>query len=208
MEIRIAQIEPAHAAASRTVIARAFADDPLLEWLFPPARWAVDERLDAIAMFYGPTVDAYAVAQTGHVALQGETVVGVGLWGVPGSVPVAGAGGPALLPTGAGVARILLGERAGLLGHGLRSARGAEPVPRTPYLHDLAVSGGLRGRGIGARLVAAGIAEHGADGAWLESTNPRNRTLYERAGFRTVHEGVVGDSGVTMARMVLPPEVG
>ena len=151
MEIRIAQIEPAHAAASRTVIARAFADDPLLEWLFPPARWAVDERLDAIAMFYGPTVDAYAVAQTGHVALQGETVVGVGLWGVPGSVPVAGAGGPALLPTGAGVARILLGERAGLLGHGLRSARGAEPVPRTPYLHDLAVSGGLRGRGIGAR---------------------------------------------------------
>jgi GNAT superfamily N-acetyltransferase len=206
MGIRIVRIAPAHAAQARTVIARAFVEDPLLVWLFPAAERTLEERLDAVALFYGPTVDAYAAAGTGHVALDGETVVGTGLWGLPGGARGgAPGGGAALLPTGAGVARNVLGDRAADLGAGLRAARGDAPVPQLPYLHDLAVSAQLRGQGIGARLVEAGLADFGADGAWLESTNPRNHTLYERTGFRAEHAGEVADSGVTMTRMVLRP---
>lgn len=39
-------------------------------------------------------------------------------------------------------------------------------------------------------------------GAWLETTNPENQRLYERAGFAAVYAGPVGDSGVTMTRMI------
>lgn len=199
MEPTVARIGTEHAAQARTVIARAFAEDPLIQWLFPATEWDAARRLDAIAMFYWPSVEAYAAAGTGHVAIDGRELVGVSLWSVPGLAVISDS---ATLPSDGEVASLLLGARLGDLSAGMRAARGTTDVPGTPYLHDLAVASERQGQGTGTTLVAAGLAEFGGNGAWLESTNGRNHGLYERAGFRVVHSDQLGDSGVTMTRMV------
>jgi GNAT superfamily N-acetyltransferase len=62
------------------------------------------------------------------------------------------------------------------------------------YLPFIGVVPSVRGRGLGAALLQRGLAECDAAGlpAYLESTNPRNRTLYQRHGFEAVGEIRVG----------------
>lgn len=192
------RIDASHVAAARTTITRAFAADPLLEWLFPAEQWEASERLDAIATFYWPSVESYASRSAGHVAVDEGTVVGVAVWSVPGK------SSPGLtLPSASGIARLLLGDKLRALAEGMREARGDSALPSGPYLHDLAVTADRRGEGIGTALIEAGLREFGAEGAWLETTNPNNHGLYERSGFEEVHAGAVGDSGVTMTRMAV-----
>ena len=197
--IEYVPVDAAFAAAARTTIARTFASDPLIEWLFPADQWEDSERLDRIATFYWPSVESYAALGTGHVAVDGDRVVGVALW----SIPQGGSPTPTL-PNASGVARLLLGDRLGELAEGMRVARGDTALPSGPYLHDLAVAADRRGEGIGTALIEAGLREVGRNGAWLETTNPRNQGLYERAGFEEVHAGPIGNSGVTMMRMAVP----
>ncbi|MGO2861297.1 MAG: GNAT family N-acetyltransferase [Brevibacterium sp.] len=197
MSIELSRITPAHAAHARTLIARAFAADPLLGWLFPPDDWTEERRLDAIAMLYWPSVEAYAARGAGHVVLDGDEMIGVSLWSVPG------VGGPsAVLPRSSTVASVLLGSKQEALASAMQGAREQGSPPSTPYLHDLAVAQERQGEGFGAQLLRAGLETWGADGAWLESTNPRNHGLYKRAGFEVVADWPVGDTGVTMSRMV------
>lgn len=196
-EIDCRRISVAQAAEARSIIARAFSMDPLIEWLFPRAECDGADRLDAIATFYWPSVESYASLGSGHVAVDGDRLVGVALW----NVPSAGVQMPTL-PSASGVARILLGDKLSELSEGMRTARGDRALPQGAYLHDLAVSPDHRGQGIGSALVEVGLREFGMQGAWLETTNPENQSLYERAGFAAVYAGPVGDSGVTMTRMI------
>lgn len=62
------------------------------------------------------------------------------------------------------------------------------------YLPLIGVDPLVQGRGLGAALVRCGLRQCDEQGlpAYLESTNPRNITLYERHGFETVAEITVG----------------
>ncbi|WP_273487616.1 hypothetical protein, partial [Ancrocorticia populi] len=52
MDIRL--VEAADSAQVRTVISRAFMDDPLIDRLFPADEYQTSSlRLDAVAVFYG-----------------------------------------------------------------------------------------------------------------------------------------------------------
>lgn len=196
--IEYVPVDAAFAPAARTTIARAFASDPLIEWLFPADQWEDSERLDHIATFYWPSVESYAALGTGHVAVDGDQVVGVALWNLPGVGPPT-----PTLPNPSGVARLLLGDRLGELAEGMRVARGDTALPSGSYLHDLAVAADRRGEGIGTALIEAGLREFGRNDAWLETTDQRNQGLYARAGFEEVHAGPIGNSGVTMTRMAV-----
>lgn len=197
-DIEYLRIDATHSAQARSIIAGAFAADPLIEWLFPPESGEDGRRLDAIAAFYWPSVEAYAALGTGHVAVYRDRVVGAALWSVPGS------GQPGqTLPSATGMARLLLGDRLSQLAEGMRAARGEGEFPQGPYLHDLAVAADRRGEGIGATLIEAGLRDFGTENAWLETTSPLNHGLYERAGFAEVHSARIGASGVTMTRMVM-----
>jgi GNAT superfamily N-acetyltransferase len=197
MDITIARISPEHGPQVRTLIAHAFADDPLINWLFPPADMSRDQRLDAIAILYWPNVETYTASGTGHVALDSHQVVGASLWSVPNVPRPAPAS-----PSSTAVAKMVLGEKFDELSSAMQNARAMGEPPSTPYLHDLAVDDHLRSSGVGAKLLEAGLDEFGAGGCWLETTNPRNHSFYDRFGFNAVGSHQFADSAVSMTRMV------
>lgn len=197
MGLSIARITPDHGPQARTLIARAFADDPLVNWLFPPMEMSRDQRFDAIAIFYWPSVESYAAAGTGHVAIEGDRVVGASLWGVPNTPSPQPS-----LPASSTVASLLLGEKLNALVSSMKDARATGTLPEGPYLHDLAVDEEHRNSGIGGQLLEAGLDDFGAQGSWLETTNPRNHSFHERFGFDTDGLHRIADTGVTMTRMV------
>lgn len=57
-------------------------------------------------------------------------------------------------------------------------------------LDSIAVEPAAQGRGVGAALVAAGLAQARADGvgAFLSTGTPRNVSIYGRCGFRVVEQ--------------------
>nr|WP_246490398.1 hypothetical protein [Brevibacterium oceani] len=174
MGLSIARITPDHGPRARTLIARAFANDPLINWLFPPAEMSRDQRLDAIAIFYWPSVESYAAAGTGHVAIDGGQVIGASLWGVPNTPPPKRS-----LPTSATVASLLLGEKLNALASSMKDARatGALPEGRTSTTWQLMRNIGTRESAASCLRWASTISERRAPGskprirATIPSTN-------------------------------------
>jgi ribosomal protein S18 acetylase RimI-like enzyme len=82
--------------------------------------------------------------------------------------------------------------------------------PQTPvwYLPFIGVDPLVQGRGVGGRLLAAGLARANRDGlpAYLEASTPRNRALYQRHGFHVVGELRAADSPPLWPMLRLPRE--
>jgi ribosomal protein S18 acetylase RimI-like enzyme len=74
------------------------------------------------------------------------------------------------------------------------------------YLPLFGVDPAVQGRGLGSALLRHAIERARADGLplYLESSNPRNITLYERHGFQAIRTIQVGSSPPVVA-MVRPP---
>jgi GNAT superfamily N-acetyltransferase len=159
----------------------AFATDPANRWMYPePQRY----------LRYFP---AFAKALGGAALARGTTVVswgysGVALWLAPGARPDE-------------EALVALVEES--VAHEKRTTllavfeAMAQHHPEEPhwYLPLIGVEPLHQGRGIGAALLQRGLAQSDAAGltAYLESTNPRNRPLYERHGFVATGEISIGD---------------
>lgn len=169
-------------AAAGAVLAKAFADDPVVGWMLPDARRG--ELL--LPGLFGLFVDAYAPLHASHIG-----GAGVALWSPPGrqAVPedaaerfaerIAAAAGP-------DTDRIFVAMAA------------LEPChPHRPCHHPnfLGVDPEAQGRGLGSALLPATLlrADAAAEPAYLEATSPGNRRLYERHGFATVGEIVIPD---------------
>lgn len=160
-------------------------------WLLP-----IDDdlRLSRIALYFSAVVEWFVTNGTAWVALDAEQVVGVAMWRVPAMIPIT------TLPTPPAIISIVMDEsRREEITASLAQARHGAATTPGAYLSTLAVVAEHRGRGIGATLMDAGHDVFGSP-TWLETTNPRNQTLYRRMGYRTVHQG--GFGGGTMTRMV------
>ena len=83
----------------------------------------------------------------------------------------------------------------------------AHPTDEHWYLNVVATLPTHRSRGLGAAVLAPIIAEADAAGlpCYLESTNPRNRTLYYRHGFEDMGD-IHLDTGVSMRQMWRLPQ--
>jgi ribosomal protein S18 acetylase RimI-like enzyme len=83
---------------------------------------------------------------------------------------------------------------------------GAHPAEPCFYLAFIAVAPRLQGAGLGTLLLEHTLARVDAAraGAYLENSNPRNLTLYERAGFKVTREIVARRDAPPMFAMWRP----
>jgi GNAT superfamily N-acetyltransferase len=177
---------------ARTLLARAFVDDPLMRWFFPDD----DARPHACAALFGVFAEQYL--RTGRVdVVRRIAPVALALWrwpGTPAEPP------PDSLPTASGLMTALLGpDRAGELGGAMAVIGDLRPPEPYAYLHLLAVDPAARRQGLGGEVLERGLAAARAESlvACLETMNPANVPFYEAHGMTVRHELQLGAGGPT-----------
>lgn len=178
-------------------LADAFADDPLMAFLYPdPAR-----RRPTLTAFFDLALRAGL--RRGHTYITPERT-GAAIWAPPDVAPLDRADGEL-------IDRLMAeydGEE-GLARMGAFAAAARRHHPReTPhfYLFIAGVAPPGQGRGAGSELLAPVLASCDRDGrpAYLESSNVRNVPFYERLGFE-VRSEILIDGGPVVRGMWRAP---
>lgn len=177
---------PADAARIARIAAAGFYDDPVMTWLFPDD--AV--RLDRLRSLFGGLVDDM-LPERGVVHLAGDA--SAALWRDPSfahgrtaadrAADAVAADREAAPPPFAPDEM----ERLGVLGATMAAHHPHEPHW---YLNVVSTVPDQQGQGLGSAVLQPVLAQCDRDGmrAYLESTNPRNHTLYHRQGFADAGE--------------------
>ena len=163
--------------ALASLLARAFFDDPISEFLFPSS----SRRLRAMNRFFKIEVGSLYLPR-GEIWTT-ETLDGVAIWATPGKnrpVPLALFNLISMVPY--------------VIGHPMRNARVLSLLerkhPKEPhyYLATLGVDPQKQGTGIGGSLLGVTLSRCDETGtpAYLESSKERNVPLYARHGFEVV----------------------
>ena len=165
----------AHREASAiATLTLAFSSDPANRWCWP----GTAEYLSAFPEFVRALGGKAFAAECAFEIASGA---GAALWLPPGVEPDEAA-------MGAVMAQSLRPEITDDIGHMLQGM--AEHHPREPhwYLPLIAADPNWTGQGLGASLMKHALRRCDEEGipAYLESSNPRNISLYERHGFRII----------------------
>jgi GNAT superfamily N-acetyltransferase len=174
------------------ICADGFYDDPLMRWVMPD-----DETRAA-----GLTTAFIGLASTylgEGSALHVVDDACVTMWRSPAYVAPAPTGDEGPSPWAPDVA-----ERFRILGELMEHAH-----PTVPhwYLNVISTRPSHQGRGLGARALAPTLALNDAESmpAYLESSNPRNMTLYRRHGFEEIDEPIQMPDGPALYPMWREP---
>lgn len=160
----------------------AFANDPLMRWMFPDADQYLTVFPEVIRFYGGSAFDLGTAFRTDDFA-------GAACWLAPGeSVDEEALGGvmeAALEP-----------ELLGVVFEFLEQVGASHPEVDHWHLPGIGVDPRMQGKGLGSALLAHTLAEIDAQSAvaYLESSNPANVPLYEKFGFEVVAEIQAGDS--------------
>lgn len=187
--VRVATAEDADEVGR--VLADGFLADPVMSWVFgDPGR---DRKLQA---FFG------FLAREAYLPL-GGTWLGPGacaVWTPPGTPDWPEERSARMLELLHQECESRDRHRLGLLG---KAAEAHRPDQPHWYLSAIAVVGSSQGRGLGSALLRESLRTVDPDGlpAYLESTNPRNVTLYERYGFVATGQVRVDEGGPVLTTM-------
>lgn len=188
----IRTVQPAEQRRALSVLVLAFATDPVLRWVWPDPDAYLRHFPDLLLAFGGGAFQS----QTAHVA---DDFGGGSLW-----LP------PKVGPDDEAIEAIVRETVADPVSSELLSIfeQMGESVPDVPHWHlaFVGVDPFRYGQGIGSALLSHGL-EHVDEGglpAYLESTNPRNLTLYQRHGFEVTREIRIGDAP-PLFPMLRPP---
>jgi ribosomal protein S18 acetylase RimI-like enzyme len=198
------RVRPARRGQARLlgdVLADAFAGDPVFGWLIPPHATGRDHRMRT---FFTSMSRTY-LRQGKPCYLTADGSAGA-LWSAPGRWA---------LPPGQ-IALEAVPDWLAFRGRVLRALRVQMQIEhlharqRAPhwYLGYLGTRGGHQGQGLGSQLLREVLARADGHGvpAYLESSNERNLTLYERHGFQVVGELRALGRGPTIWRMWREPQ--
>lgn len=198
--LRALDPSPVQVAQVRAIIGAAFADDPMLQWVFRD----VPQADQAMAAWLGLFVDAFAGGGVVDVVVDDALEpIAAALWRVDTSpLPY-----PALPNLGGLLVSFLGVERATEVGTGLGAFAANKPEPPFHYLQFLAVHPAHQGQGLGRLLVAHGQdrAARNGQGVYLESTNSRNLPFYRSVGFTSQGEFTLQPDGPTAWRLWWAP---
>jgi GNAT superfamily N-acetyltransferase len=188
------------AARLGEVLAEAFAEDPVFAWLIPPQ---VAGRRSRLRTFFTSMSRGY-LRQGKPCYLTGDASAAA-LWAAPGSwaMPLSQIILEAA-PSGLAFRRYLL--RALRTQLQIEHLHAGQSQPHW-YLGYLGTRRDRQGQGLGSQMLREVLAGADTDGlpAYLESSNERNLTLYERHGFRVVGELQALGHGPTIWRMWREP---
>ena len=175
------------------VLTLAFVADPPNRWMYPDAAHYL-RHFPSFAMALG------GAALSNRTALVSADYTGVALW-LP---PDVGPDDEALeLITGS----VVEPKKSYLMAIIEEMGRYHPKEPHW-YLPFIGVDPTQQGKGLGAALLKPILSKCNEAGlpAYLESTNPKNRVLYERHGFRAIGEIKVGDCPPIVPMLRLPGE--
>lgn len=169
-----------------------FAADPVTRWVWPDAETYLDAMPEFVALFSGPGLDHQTVYRT-------DCGKGVAMWMPPG-VEADNDAAIALL------AGTVAPERLEEVGAYFELMDEFHPEERCWYLPFIAADPAFTGRGLGAALMKHALRRCDEDGlpAYLESSNPRNISLYERHGFEAIGQIQPGDSPLMTPMLRMP----
>lgn len=198
-QIQVNRAERSQADIVGQALADAFRDDPVIGWLIP---FDVENREERLLTFFTSMARSY-LRRDKHVFVAGDGV-GASMWSAPGSWS---------LPWSEIVRETPQAVRAfgRNLPRALRTQLEVESKhPKDPkhwYLGYVGVSSGHQGQGIGSLVLREVLdeADHAGVPAYLESSNERNLTLYERHGFRVQEAYPALGVGPTIHRMWRDP---
>ena len=178
------------------VLARAFQDDPVSGWVFPDPQ----DRARRHRGFTGVFLD-HALAN-GQVDTTPERN-GVALWISVGPGDSEPEGLEEALRSALGPAW----HNFSLLGEQMDANHPHDR--RHWYLQFIAVDPEFQARGVGTALIRHRLAEFDAAEipAYLESSSPRNFSLYEQLGFRKIGRAIRLPDGAVMQPMWREPHV-
>jgi ribosomal protein S18 acetylase RimI-like enzyme len=197
---QIRRATPEQADLVGATLADAFRDDPVFAWLIPVKSRAREERM---VTFFTSMARSY-LRRDKPVFLAGDGN-GAAIWSAPGAW---------VLPQGEIARETPAAVKAfgRNLMRALRTQMQVEALhPKEPdhwYLGYLGTRCDSQGKGIGSSLlreVLTGADEAGVP-AYLESSNERNLTLYQRHGFRVVDQIKALGYGPNIYRMWRDPQ--
>jgi len=199
-QVNVARAVRTDAATLGTALAGAFADDPVFGWLIP---FDVDKRDERLRTFFTSMARSY-LRRDKHAYLAGDGVAAA-LWSAPGSwalppAEIARESRPAMQAFGRNLIRALRLQ--------LQIEADHPKDPKHWYLAYVGVAPGHQGQGIGSVVLQEVLRQADATGtpAYLESSNERNLTLYERNGFRVTSSFPALGKGPTIWRMWREPQ--
>jgi len=184
------------------VLADAFRDDPVFEWVLGPSPTSDAART---RFFTGWTAKQFSEQRRTRVAERDGILEAAALWTDP---PGAQPSPRGALLRGLWPLRELTGLRR--FPRFVRLVMATEArYPRFPhyYLGAIGAAASARGSGIGSALIRATLDEcdHAGLPAYLESSNPRNLTFYWRHGFRVLEELRLGRNAPSLTLMIREP---
>lgn len=154
-----------------------FTDDPVMSWVFPDR----DERVRGLKIAFTGLTRGYLVPESVvHVVDDGCAT----LWRTAAYVAPPPADDDGESPFSAEVQ-----ERFRILTEGMAAAHPHDPHW---YLNVIATHPSRQGQGLGAKALAPvlALADAAHEAAYLESSNPRNMTLYRRHGFEEIGDPI------------------
>lgn len=198
--VQVASAQRADLDRVAAALADAFRDDPVFAWLIPTDVRSRDARM--LAFFTSMARSYIRRGKNAYVAGDGDAAA---LWSAPGAW---------VLPFGEIVRETPSAANAfrGNLLRALRTQLQVESLhPKEPahwYLGYLGTRSTAQGKGIGSALLRHVLDEADANRtpAYLESSNERNLTLYQRHGFAIVEEIRALGAGPSIWRMWREPQ--
>lgn len=186
MTREIRDIDSTNEAVAHRVIATAFAQDPVIRW------GNADPQRDQ-AIFRAISLALHGSGQGEYLLYEDGVAVGAAHWDPPSWEPPAAQKMRAI--------PILLGATRLRVLRGVALARAAAAVrPKHPHWYLATIGAAIPGKGIGSELLKHQIDQIEGP-AYLESSNIQNNPLYERFGFKVVHEIKPTPSGPTLWAM-------
>jgi GNAT superfamily N-acetyltransferase len=170
------------AALLGEILADAFAEDPVFQWLIDPNVRNRDQRM--LTFFTSMSRTYLRQKKPCYIAGDGSAAA---MWAAPGkwALPMSEMALEAAPQTAAFGRRLQRALRTQLQIEALHPGS-----PKHWYLAYLGSRQDKQGQGLGSQLLREVLSKADADGvpAYLESSNERNVPLYERHGFKVVEE--------------------